>query len=116
MAKHRSSKQRVALPRRQAVHEMMTAAGYSLGSPEFARPKAKEYPEFISILLKAVEHFGIDASAGVYPKHGVLKAYFLRQRLSDGSLISDHHAGALATFCRSVPAMKGGNTSRGKGA
>src|SRR5262249_13838916 len=90
----------------------LSAPDYSLGSPGFAKPKMKEYPEFVSILLKAVEHFGIDASAGVYPGVKTLKAYFVPQRLSNGLLISPRAAGYLATFCRGVPGMKGGHINQ----
>jgi hypothetical protein len=97
--RHRTGKQPIALK----------AEAYVLGSPEFAQPKAKEYPEFISILLKAVEHFDIDASAGRYPKKDELVRYFRSHRLSTGAFISRNMAEALATCCRSVEAMVGGN-------
>jgi len=101
MAKHsnKTSKKLVPLP----------VGNYSLGSPDFGRPKVKEYPEFISVLLKAVEHFGINASKGIYPKKEELVTYFMQLRLSTGSLISLRQAQALATFCRPAGAMKGGN-------
>jgi len=101
-SRHRTSKQPVALK----------AEAYALGSPEFTRPKAKEYPEFISILLRAVEDLGIDASAGVYPKKDELVRYFRDHRLSNGAFISRNMAEALATCCRSVEAMVGGNRHR----
>jgi hypothetical protein len=101
MAKHSSQTSKKLVP--------LQAEKYSLSSPTFGRPKMKEYPEFISVLLKAVEHFGIDASEGIYPKKNELVAYFMQLRLSTGSLISLRQAQALATFCRPAGAMKGGN-------
>jgi hypothetical protein len=98
-SRHKTSKQRITL---KAEH-------YVLGSPEFARPKAKEHPEFVSILLRAIEHFDIDASAGRYPKKDELVKYFREHRLSNGAFISRNMAEALATCCRSVEAMVGGN-------
>jgi hypothetical protein len=76
-------------------------------SPDFGRPSAN-IPEFVVIMLEAIQYFGINPTAGVYPKKEELVAYFTSRRLSNGSLISPHHAEALATFCRPVSAMKGG--------
>jgi hypothetical protein len=92
------------------------AAEYALGSPDFATPRltTTDFPEYVAILLEAVWHFKIDKKAGKYPKHEELVAYFVTRRLSDGRLISVRQAHALATFCRPVGAMKGGNSKRGE--
>jgi hypothetical protein len=91
-------------------------AEYALGSPDFATPQltTTDFPEYVAILLEAVWHFEIDKKAGKYPKHEELAAYFVTRRLSDGRLISPRQAHALATFCRPVGAMKGGNSKRGE--
>ena len=90
---------------------------FSLGSPDFAKPPltTTDFPEFIAIMLEAVHRFGINAKAGKYPKHEELAAYFVTRRLSDGSPISPRQANALATFCRPIGAMKGGNSKPAKG-
>ena len=73
-----------------------------------------DIPEFISIAHEAIRHFRISASANSYPKKGELVEYFQRRRLSNGTFISRHQADSLATFCRPVQAMKGGNKGRVK--
>jgi hypothetical protein len=95
----------------------LVAPEYSLGAPDFATPPlaTTDFPEFVAIMLEAVWHFGIDAKTGKYPKHEELVAYFMTRRLSDGRQISARQAYALATHCRPVGAMKGGNSKPGKG-
>jgi hypothetical protein len=90
---------------------------YSLGAPDFATPRlaTTDFPEFIAVMLEAVWHFKIDAKTNRYPKAEELVAYFITRRLSDGRLISPRQARALATFCRPVGAMKGGNSKPGEG-
>lgn len=90
----------------------LKAEPFSLGSPDFATPRltTTDFPEFIAIMLEAVSRFGINARAGTYPKHEELAAYFVTRRLSDGQLISPRQAKLMATFCRPVGAMKGGNS------
>jgi hypothetical protein len=74
-----------------------------LDSPkDYGTPKMKEHGEYISILLRAEEHFGIDASADVYPNKSVLEDYFKKLRLSDGRPPGDRETFYLATFCRPV--------------
>ena len=89
----------------------LKAEPFSL-SPDLGRPDLFEYmlPEFVRLTLEAVAHFKIDARAGHYPKHEELVNYFVTRRLSDGRLISSRQARFLATFCRPVDAMKGGNS------
>jgi hypothetical protein len=111
-SRNRNKRPRAA-PTSPAVVELK-ASDYSLGSLDFGKPRMKEYPEFISILLKAVEHFDIDASGGRYPKKDELVNYFMQHRLSDGRLISPRLAKYLATFCRPVSALKGGINRRGQ--
>jgi hypothetical protein len=71
-------------------------------------------PEFISIAHEAIRHFGIRLSANSYPKKEELVKYFQGRRLSNGTFISRHQAQSLATFCRPVQAMMGGNKKRVK--
>jgi hypothetical protein len=71
--------------------------------------RVEDFPEFISILHEAVRHFRISVSANSYPKKKDLVEHFQRHRLSNGTPISPHQADSLATFCRPVQAMKGGN-------
>ena len=73
-----------------------------------------DIPEFISIAHEAIRHFRISVSANSYPKKGELVEFFQRRRLSNGTFISRHQAESLATFCRPVQAMKGGNKGRVK--
>jgi hypothetical protein len=89
----------------------VAAKPYSISSLDFAQPQIKvtDFPEFIAMQLAAVFHFRIDAKAGVYPKHEELVNYFKKQRLSDGRQVSPNQAKYLATFCRPVAAMMGGN-------
>jgi len=93
---------------------------YTLKTPRFAQPAARHMwleenvPEFVAILLQAVHHFKIDGKTGVYPKHHVAMSYFLSRRLSDGRYITPRQARALATFCRPVKAMSGGNSKPAK--
>ena len=76
--------------------------------------RVDDIPEFISIAHEAIRHFQISVSANSYPKKEVLVEYFERRRLSNGTVISRHQADSLATFCRPVQAMKGGNKGRVK--
>ena len=76
--------------------------------------RVDDLPEFISIAHEAIRHFQISVSANSYPKKEVLVEYFQRRRLSNGTVISRHQADSLATFCRPVQAMKGGNKGRVK--
>ena len=103
MASKKSDKKPIALK---------VPAEYALGAPDFGQPELFEYvlPEFVKVQLEAVVHFKIDARAGKYPKHEQLAAWFTTRRLSDGRLISPRQANTLATYCRPVGAMKGGNS------
>ena len=74
--------------------------------------RVDDIPEFISIAHEAIRHFRISVSANSYPKKEELVEYFQRRRLSNGTVISRHQADSLATFCRPVQAMKGGNKGR----
>jgi hypothetical protein len=89
----------------------LVAPGYTLGAPDFATPSltTTNIPEFVALQHEAIRHFRIDAEAGRYPKLQELVAYFKTRRLSDGKLVSSNLARYLATFCRPVGAMSGGN-------
>ena len=62
---------------------------------------------YMQLMLDAVRHFKI--GAGSWPKKEELEEYFRGQKLPDGSSISANHARYLATFCRPLAAMSGGN-------
>jgi len=76
--------------------------------------RVDDLPEFISIAHEAIRYFRISVSANSYPKKEELVQYFQRHRLSNGTFISRHQAQSLATFCRPVQAMMGGNKGRVK--
>jgi len=59
--------------------------------------------------MRAHDDLKINPAAGVYPKLEEAKSYFMKQRLSDGRLISARSAEKLASYCRPVSGMKGGN-------
>lgn len=64
-------------------------------------------PEFIELMLAALDHFGITSSK--YPKKEELVEWFSSQKLPNGENVSPRLADSLATFCRPLNAMKGGN-------
>jgi len=70
-------------------------------------------PEFVAVQLRALKHFiGLgqyEPAKGLWPKKAELLEYFKQQRLSNGTFISKRKAFDLATNCRTVDAMKGGN-------
>jgi hypothetical protein len=66
-------------------------------------------PEFVSIQLRMVHHIAMEAKEGRHLKKEEIVALFQTQRLSNGRLISENQAKMLATFCRPVEAMTGGN-------
>jgi hypothetical protein len=63
---------------------------------------------FMVLMLAAVKHFQI--SEDRWPKKEPLEEYFRAQKLPDGTPISPNHARTLATFCRPLAAMSGGNS------
>jgi hypothetical protein len=66
---------------------------------------------FMVMMLEAVRHFKINEQR--WPKKGELEAYFLAQKLPDGTPITANQARNLATFCRPLAAMSGGNNKGG---
>jgi hypothetical protein len=86
----------------------LTAADYSLGSPDFGKPVLKHELEFQIIQERAIAHFRKHYLAGAYPSKDELEEYFAAQRLADGSRISRHLISAMATLCRPLAAMAGG--------
>jgi hypothetical protein len=64
-------------------------------------------PPFMVLMLAAVRHFNI--SEQCWPKKPELEQYFRAQKLPDGSPISSNQARCLATLCRPLAAMSGGN-------
>jgi hypothetical protein len=61
----------------------------------------------INLMLQAMEHFAI--SAARWPKKDALKAWFLTQKLPNGTPISPSQAEMMATFARPPEASRGGN-------
>jgi hypothetical protein len=66
---------------------------------------------FIELMLKAIKHFKINKQH--VPVKKQLEAWFLAQELPDGKSISRNQARNLATFCRPIEAIRGGNSKRG---
>jgi hypothetical protein len=62
---------------------------------------------FMVLMLTAVRHFKIGEQQ--WPKKHELEEYFCAQELPDGRPISPNQARYLATFCRPLAAMSGGN-------
>jgi hypothetical protein len=70
-------------------------------------------PEHVRIQLQALHHFKIDVTKpDSFPKHEILEAHFSTVRLSNGKLISPSSAKYLATYCRPVERMSGGNRKK----
>jgi hypothetical protein len=62
---------------------------------------------FMVLMLVAVQHFEIGEQR--WPKKEALEQYFRAQKLPDGTPVSPHQARHLATFCRPLAALRGGN-------
>jgi hypothetical protein len=71
-------------------------------------------PEFVRVQLQMVHHIAMESQKGRHLKHEEIAALFETKRLSNGRLISPNQAKMLATFCRPVEAMTGGNKKRVK--
>ncbi|WOH55039.1 hypothetical protein [Bradyrhizobium sp. BWC-3-1] len=67
---------------------------------------------FLEMMLTATVQFGITKDKAP-PKKEELVEYFKKQRLPDGSSLSNSLAEAMATFVRPPEAMKGGNKRMG---
>jgi hypothetical protein len=65
-------------------------------------------PPFMVLMLAAIRRFNIGEETP-WPKKSELEQYFRAQRLPDGKPISLNQASYLATFCRPLAAMSGGN-------
>ena len=65
-------------------------------------------PEFLVVLLAAIDRFKIRRDSACYPSKETLINFFRSARLSDGSRLSYYLADAAATFVRPPDAMKGG--------
>jgi hypothetical protein len=66
---------------------------------------------FMELMAAAIRQFKI--SEDYYPKKPELEAHFRAQKLPDGKRITAHQARNLASFCRPVQAMIGGNRKKG---
>jgi hypothetical protein len=62
---------------------------------------------FVVLMMAAVRHFEI--SERRWPKKEALEQYFRAQKLPGGRPVSPHQARHLATFCRPLAALRGGN-------
>lgn len=62
---------------------------------------------FMRMMSDAIRHFEI--REGHWPKKKELEEYFREQKLPDGTPVSPNQASYLATFCRPLEAMSGGN-------
>ena len=62
---------------------------------------------YIQLMLDAVRRFEINEKN--WPKKEELEEHFRAQKLPDGTPISANQARYLATFCRPLAAMSGGN-------
>jgi hypothetical protein len=66
---------------------------------------------FMELMATAIRHFEI--SEDNWPKKQLLVNYFCTQKLPDGKPITHNQARNLATFCRPLAAMSGGNSKEG---
>ena len=71
-------------------------------------PAAGDFnPEFMELMKAAIREFKI--SEEHVPKKEIVKNWFLKQKLPDGTPVSDNQAEALASFCRPARSIRGGN-------
>jgi hypothetical protein len=101
---------------RKPIIRTPVAKDWALGSPEFATPALSQtipyenLPELIRMQVDACVKYGINGKTSVDDcgKHDTLVEYFMQQRTSDGRLVPDYIAKAMATCCRPPDARKGG--------
>jgi hypothetical protein len=62
---------------------------------------------FMQMMADAIRHFEISEER--WPKKEELEQYFRAQKLPDGTSVSPNQARYLATFCRPLAALRGGN-------
>lgn len=62
---------------------------------------------FMQLMLEAVQRFKISEER--WPKKEELEQHFAAQKLPDGTPVSAAQASYLATFCRPLAALRGGN-------
>jgi hypothetical protein len=62
---------------------------------------------FMQLMCEAIHHFNISEQR--WPKKDEMERYFCAQKLPDGTPISRNQARYLASFCRPLAAMSGGN-------
>jgi hypothetical protein len=83
---------------------------YTLGSPDFATPKAREIPELIAWMLEAVWA----APEGSRTLHKEFTAQFEGRVTSSGFIVGKYLARYMATCSRAtILADKGGNRHQG---
>jgi hypothetical protein len=84
-----------------------------LGEQPKPRPAADGVylSSFMQLMLEAVQHFEISEER--WPKKEELEQYFTAQKLPDGTPVSAAQASYLATFCRPLAALRGGNKAAG---
>jgi hypothetical protein len=69
-------------------------------------------PEFVLLQHLAIKHFKLHRGSTSCPSKQELINFFVRVPLSNGSKLSKHLAGAMATFVRPPTAMIGGRPSK----
>jgi hypothetical protein len=74
-----------------------------------ATPQKPYITPFLTLMIDAIEHFGITEHH--WPKKEELAEYFRNSKLPGNVSISNSQANMMATFCRPLDAMEGGNTS-----
>jgi hypothetical protein len=77
----------------------------SPGTLDFAKPPLREIPELIGMMLAEIKRHG---GVPVLPRKTVA-GWFIGRTLSNGWVIGEHLANSMATCCRSVLLMEGGN-------
>ena len=65
-------------------------------------------PPFMALMQEAVRELNISEQS--WPKKKELEKHFCAQKLPDGTPVSPTQARYLATFCRPLEALRGGNT------
>jgi hypothetical protein len=69
-------------------------------------------PELVLLQHLAIKHFKLHRGSTSCPSKQELINFFARVQLSNGSKLSKHLAGAMATFVRPPTAMTGGRPSK----
>ena len=90
-----------------SVEHQLKADNFLLSPPDFAKPKVKEIPELIALMLDEVWRHTTTQPKKVFVDR------FHGYRLSTGRRIGKELAGYMATCCRAAIQMEGGNHWQG---